>query len=94
MGRAHVGLNTSGMSSAVPCPQHKVWSRDVGTQSPGLCVCRRWMSGLIPWAELLHKSRITCRLPGKTVNNVCARIPSPEPVGPWSRVQGKPRLGS
>lgn len=33
MGRAHVGLDTSGMSSAVPCPQHKVWSRDVGIQS-------------------------------------------------------------
>lgn len=52
-------------------------------------VGRGWMSGLVPQAELLYKGRNTCRLPTETVNNVCARIPAPEPVGPGSHARVK-----
>lgn len=54
---------------------------------------RGCMSRLIPQAELLHKGWNTCGLLGETINNICARIPAPEPVGLGSHAHGKLGLG-
>jgi len=41
---------------------------------------RGWESRLIPRDELLRQGRNTCKLPGKTINNVCTTTPASEPA--------------